>query len=85
MPKFTLAEARALAGLTLSQLAQQSRTPVSTVADLERGGNQNPGFALVMRLVLALREAGLRALQPEDIFSVSGAQLRDGGLEQADE
>lgn len=84
MPKYSLREARTLVGLSLSQLAEDSRTPISTLADLERGATQNPGFGLVMRVVNALRLAGLRALRPEDVFTIERVQLVEGGAQQAD-
>lgn len=74
MAKYTLIEARALVGLTQTQLAEAADVAVSTVSDLERGGNLNPGYALVMRIINALRRAGLKALKPEDVFEVPGLQ-----------
>lgn len=77
MAKYNLSEARALVGLTQTQLAESADVAVSTVSDLERGGNQNPGYGLVMRIINALRRAGLKTLKPEDIFEVPGLQEDD--------
>lgn len=74
MQKFTLTEARQMVGLTQAQLAEGADTVVSTISDLERGGNANPGYALVMRIVNTLRRHGLRNLRPEDVFPVPGLE-----------
>jgi transcriptional regulator with XRE-family HTH domain len=64
-----------MAGLTQSQLADGAGTVVSTISDLERGGNENPGYALVMRIVATLQRSGLRGLRAEDVFPVSDTEV----------
>lgn len=66
----TLTDARGLLGWTLSDLAREAEVSVSTVHDLENGGNKNPGYQLVMRLVKALQRGGLSGITAEDIFPV---------------
>lgn len=69
MPKMTLGQARELLGWNRSELARQSGQHVSNIQDIEDGSNKNPSFVTVMQIVSALREGGLKNLQPEDIFS----------------
>ena len=59
-----------MVGWTQTELAEEAGTAISTISDLERGGNKNPGYALVMRIVAALRRGGLRGLSPEDVFPI---------------
>lgn len=70
MPKMTLAEARGVLGWTQTKLATEAAAGVSTINDLENGANKNPGYALVMRIIGALRAGGLVGLNPEDVFPV---------------
>ena len=70
MAKFTLIEAREMVGWTQTELAEAAGTAISTISDLERGGNRNPGYALVMRIVGALQRGGMKGLKPEDVFPV---------------
>lgn len=69
MPKMTLADARELLGWNRSELARKAGQSVSNIQDIEDGSNKNPSFAVVMQIVGALREGGLKNVQPEDIFS----------------
>lgn len=66
----TLTEAREVLGWTQTKLASEAGTAISTINDLESGDNKNPGYALVMRVVAALRAGGLVGIAPEDIFPV---------------
>lgn len=66
----TLTEARGFLGWTQTTLAQKVGRSVSTINDLERGGNRNPGYVLVMQIVAVLRAGGLVGISPEDVFPV---------------
>lgn len=69
MPKMTLAGARELLGWNRSELARKAGQSVSNIQDIEDGSNRNPSFAIVMQIITALREGGLKNIQPEDVFS----------------
>lgn len=70
MSQMTLVTARELLGWTQSRLAREADEHVSNIRDLENGVNQNPSYALVMRVINALKRGGLNGLSPEDIFPV---------------
>jgi DNA-binding XRE family transcriptional regulator len=65
----TLSQARDLLGWNKSELARRAGQSVHNIQDIEDGSNQNPSFALVMQITEALRNGGLKNLQPEDLFS----------------
>lgn len=69
MPKMTLAGARELLGWNKSELARKASLSAHNIQDIEDGSIKNPSFAIVMQITNALREGGLKNLQPEDIFS----------------
>jgi transcriptional regulator with XRE-family HTH domain len=66
----TLSEARGLIGWTQTRLAREVGVSVSTINDLESGGNKNPGYRLVMNVIKALQRGGLAGITPENIFPV---------------
>ena len=67
----TLREARELAGLSQTALADYADTQAQTISDLETGRNSNPSYHLVTRIVAALRSCGLRGLMADQIFPVA--------------
>ena len=70
MSQMTVAQARELVGWNQSELARRAGESVSNIHDLENGENRNPSWQLVGRVVLAFRKAGLKKLQPFDLFPV---------------
>lgn len=53
----------------MRRLAREAGEHVANIADIEKGRNERPAYALVMNIVQALRRGGLQGLQPEDVFS----------------
>ena len=77
MAKTTLKQARQQVGWTQTQLANEVGAGVSTINELENSETPNPGYQLVMRIVLALRSKGLE-LEAEDIFPIEVGDRRSG-------
>lgn len=69
----TLAQARDLVGLMQTELDRRAGLPAGTTHDLESGRNKNPSYFIVVRVVRALRDAGLVGIQAEQIFPVPEA------------
>jgi transcriptional regulator with XRE-family HTH domain len=67
----TITEARRVAGLTQVQLDELADLTRGTVADIERGKNQNPSHGTVTRIVRALQRKGLTGVTAEELFPVS--------------
>jgi len=66
----TLKEARELAGLSQSELDRRAGVPQGTTHDLETGRVESPSFERVVRIVRALRRAGLKGVDGEQLFPV---------------
>lgn len=66
MARLTLTEARNLAGLTITALAQQAGISVSHVSNLEAGRGGSPSHETVLRIWRVLNEQ-MPGLRVEDI------------------
>lgn len=64
----SLTQARGLVGLTQTELAARAAISVGALNRIEHGHVRTLGFATAMRIVRALRTAGLPGLTPEDVF-----------------
>jgi DNA-binding XRE family transcriptional regulator len=71
--QLTLKAARRSVGWTQTRLAEEAGCAQTSIADIERGRNQNPSYKLVVALVAALQRGGLTDLQPEHIFGPAPA------------
>ena len=70
MDNITLRQARELVGLTQLGLDKLAGVPLGTTHDLENRRNRNPAHHTVVRLVRALRGAGLAAVTSDQLFPV---------------
>lgn len=68
MARMTLEEARRLLGWSARRLAREAGEHAANIADIEKGRNERPAYALVMNIVTALRRGGLPGIKPEDVF-----------------
>lgn len=66
----TLKEARELVGLSQIELDRRAGLAQGTIHDLETGRVENPSFERVVHIVRALRRAGLKGVEAEQIFPV---------------
>lgn len=76
MSQMTLTAARELLGWTQSELARRADESTSNIRDLEQGLNANPSWALVSRVINALRDGGLKTIEHEAIFPVAARNAR---------
>lgn len=70
-----LREARELAGLSQAELERRAGLPAGTVYDLENGRVETPSFERVTLIVRALRRAGLKGVDGEQLFPVPEAKV----------
>lgn len=66
----------------MRRLARESGEHVANIADIEKGRNERPAYALVMNIVNALRRGGLQGIQPEDLFSGEDKAPAEGGVDE---
>jgi transcriptional regulator with XRE-family HTH domain len=66
----TLKVARELAGLSQIELDRRAGLPTGTTHDLESGRVESPSFERVVLIVRALRRAGLKGVEGEQLFPV---------------
>lgn len=66
-----LKEARELAKLSQAELDRRAGLPAGTTHDLESGRIESPSFERVVLIVRALRRAGLKGLEGEQLFPVA--------------
>jgi predicted transcriptional regulator len=71
----TLKQTRDYLGLGVRELARNACVGKDTVSRIENGllDPEKVGYGDIVRLVRALRRAGLRKLKVEDVFPVEGA------------
>lgn len=65
-----LKEARELVKLSQSELDRRAGLPTGTIHDLESGRIESPSFERVVLIVRALRRAGMKGLEAEQLFPV---------------
>ncbi len=70
MSESHLRSARKLVGLTQADLDVKAGLPRGTTYDIESGRNERPAYDTVVRLVRALRRAGLTGASVESLFQV---------------
>lgn len=70
MPSLDLRAARDLAGLSQSELARRAGLKTSAIFDLEAGRVRRPAHETVVRIVRALKAAGLAGITADQLFPV---------------
>jgi transcriptional regulator with XRE-family HTH domain len=66
----TLKQARELAGLSQAELDRRAGLATGTIHELESGRTESPSWERVVRIVRALRRAGLKGIDGEQLFPV---------------
>ena len=69
MPRLTLKHSRERLAWTQKRLAAESGEKQSAIFDIETGRSKDPAFTRAMRIVKAMKCAGLK-IDAEDIFPV---------------
>jgi transcriptional regulator with XRE-family HTH domain len=73
MAQMTLAHARGLLGWTQTELAKRSGVRASTICRIESGELTRYSYVVVMKLIAALQDGGLKGVSAEDVFPVEAA------------
>ncbi len=66
----TLKDARELAGLSQNELDRRAGLPIGSIFELENGRTKSPSWDRVVRIVRALKRAGLKGVDAEQLFPV---------------